>query len=615
MKSSCFRPSLTVLASLLSISVYAQAPIASLDQVVVTASRAAQLEQDVVGDVTVITHEEIARAGQNSLAEILARQPGIEFSNNGGPQTVTGVSIRGAETRHTLVLINGMRINSSVQGVVNFNAIDPASVQRIEIIRGAASSLYGSAAIGGVINIITIPEASNQPAQFYGSVGVGSQHTVKSNLGIDGAQDGFSYNLNASVADSHGFNATNKDNPFSYYGDKDGYRSHAFNGSLAYEWAQHQSIGVNAYNSYIKGDFDAGDFYPDAFTQTRQQSYDVFSRNRIHTNWLSTLSMGLSKEQVSNPSYDSRYSSLQRLYRWQNDITLTEQQQVALYVERLEERVTHTTQYSDTKRNTNSVGAIYRLHTGPHHLQASLRNDKISAMSSHSTGSLGYDIDLSNEWSIGAAASTGFKAPSFTDLYYPLEWGFKGNPNLKPEKSRNLEAHVGFDNGTSQFKLTAFQNKVRDLIDGYVCNDYFECTSMNVDRATIRGVSIYGAHDFGSVNLWASADLINPRDDSTKNQLAHRAKQNVKLGAQYQWHALNVGAEYQYVSKRFDDIANTESKRLGSYSLVNLTADYQFTKTMSAQVRWNNIFDKTYYSTYGYNMPGSNVFVNVSWRM
>lgn len=617
MTSPFFHPSLTftVLASLFSASAFAQIPVKELDQVVVTAARAPQLEQDVVGDITVINQNELAKAGQNSVAEILARQPGIEFYNSGGPQTVTSVSIRGANPNQTLVLLNGMRINSSISGGVNWNAIDPASIERIEIIRGAASSLYGSDAIGGVINIITQKDTTDQPTQFYGSVGGGSYKTIKSNVGLDGAANGFAYNLNVSYAKSKGFNATNKNNPFSYYDDKDGYHSNAITGALSYEWANDQRIGVNAYNSYINGDFDAGEFSPEAFTQTRQQSYDVYSKNRLAANWLSTLTFGLSKEQSTTPVHSNKFSTLQRQYSWQNDVTLTDNQDISLIAERLEERITHSTAYTGTQRNTNSFAAIYRADFGPHNLQASVRNDNISSYGNRTTGGLAYDFALTPTWTIGAAANTGFKAPSFSDLYYPLDWGFQGNPNLKPEKSRNIEAHLGYDDGTSQFKATVFQNKISDLIDGYVCNDFFECTAMNVNKATIRGVSLYGAHDFGDINLWTSADFFNPKDDSTGKQLTHRAKQNIKAGVQYQWQALDLGAEYQYTSKRFDDPANTEARRLGSYSLVNLTAGYAIHKNLDAHLRWNNIFDKSYQNTYGYNMPGSNVFLNFSWRM
>lgn len=592
--------------------------VKQLDKVVVTAARTPQLAEEAMGDITVISQQELAQAGQNSVAEILARQPGIQITTNGGPQTVTGVSLRGANPNQTLVLLNGMRINGSVQGGVNWNAIDPASIQRIEILRGAASSLYGADAIGGVINIITQDHTQDRPTQFYGSVGVGTYRTTKNHIGIDGAQNGLSYNLNLSYAKSNGFNASNpRSGSFTYYRDKDGYHSNSINGGLAYEWAQDQRLGFNAYSSYINGDFDAGDMYPDAFTQTRQQSYNLYSTNRINDYWHSTLTVGLSKEQNTTPIYGNAFSTLQRQYSWQNDFTLTDNQSLSLIAERLEERIAHnTTAYRQTDRNTNSFAGIYRADFGPHHLQASLRNDNISGLGNRTTGGLGYELDVDSHWTVGAAGNTGFRAPTFTDLYSPLDFGFQGNPNLKPEKSKNIEAHIAYDDGQSQFKVTAFQNKIRNLIDPYVCDANFDCTVMNVDRATIKGISLYAAHTYNNnLHVWASADFMNPKDDKTGKQLSRRAKHDWKVGAEYQWQQLGLGAEYQYLGKRYDDAQNSTEKRLSSYSLVNLTASYAFYKDWEAQLRWNNIFDKNYSNTYGYNMPGSNVFLNLSWRM
>ena len=615
MKFSFYFSSLVLAASVVSASVLAETPAQRLDQIVVTPARAAQLQQDVVGDISVIGPEELAQAGQSSVAELLARQPGLEFYSQGGPQTLTGVSIRGAGFNHTLVLINGMRINSSVNGGANLNAIDPASIERIEIIRGAASSLYGSDAIGGVINIITKQGSTHQEPQLYGSIGYGSYKTFKTDLGLQGSHQGLSYGFNASYARSKGFDATNKNAAFGiHYDDKDGYHSHSFSGSLAYEFKTDQTLGLNVYNSYINGDFDNGEVdwtgadVREAFTQTRQQSYDIYSRNRINSLWLSTLSLGLSKESGATPVFDSEFSTLQRHYRWQNDLELHANHQLSLLVERLEERITHNENYDADQRNTNSVAAIYRAQFGIQRLQASLRNDNISAYGNRVTGGLGYDIDITDHWTAGAAFNTGFKAPTFSQLYYP---GFN-NPALKAEKSRNVEAFVGYADTSRELKLTLYQNKIRDLINSTASTNFLPD---NIDRATIRGLSLYGSQDFGALNVWASADFANPKDDATGKQLIRRAKRNIKAGVNYQWAQARVGAELQAASQRYDDSANSSDSRLSGYGLVNLTASYTLHKNLEAQVRWNNIFDKNYYSAYGYNMPGSNVFVNFAWRM
>ena len=615
MKPRFLSPSLTLLASALSLSAFAQAPIQSLDQVVVTPARLPQLEQDVVGDFTVISQTEISRAGQSSVAEILARQPGLEFYNNGGPQTGTGVSIRGAGFNHTLVLINGMRINSSIIGGTNWNAINPASIERIEIIRGAASSLYGSDAIGGVINIITKQGGPNQEPELYGSIGYGTYRTFKSDLGVQGSHEGLHYGLNASYSRSTGFNATNKNAPFGiYHPDNDGYHDHSFSGSLAYDFNADHSLGATFFNSYINGDFDNGiiDWQgadaSEAFTQTRQQNYTVYSRNRLTEHWHSTVEFGLSKETGVTPAFDGEFSTLQRQYRWQNDWDLSSNQQLSFIVERLEERITHNANYEGNDRNTNSVAAIYRIQLGAHSVQASLRNDHLSQYGNRMTGGLGYDYAINSNWTTGAAFNTGFHAPSFSNLYYP---GFS-NPHLKPEKSRNAEVFLGYATAQSQAKITLYQNKIRDLINSSPHTNYLPD---NIDNATIRGLTVFGSHDFGQFNLWASADFANPKDDATGRQLIRRAKRQYKAGAQYDWHAFVFGAEYQYVGPRFNDALNSESTRMGGFSLVNLTSEYRINKSLKAQVRWNNIFNRDYANNYGYNMPGSNVFLNFAWRL
>src|SRR3546814_8321324 len=150
--------------------------------------------------------EDLQKEGQNSVAEILAKQPGIQLYSNGGPQTQTGVMLRGNEPRHTLVLIDGIRVNSLISGATNWNAIDPAMIERIEVIRGAASSLYGSDAIGGVVNIVTKKTGEDRPLSAGGDFGYGTYDTFKSSAGISGAQDGWDYALSSSLDESRGFN-------------------------------------------------------------------------------------------------------------------------------------------------------------------------------------------------------------------------------------------------------------------------------------------------------------------------------------------------------------------------------------------------------------------------
>ncbi|MGB6008695.1 TonB-dependent receptor domain-containing protein [Castellaniella sp.] len=608
------------------------AAIPALQDIVVTPSRTAEPLSEVVGDVTVIGPKQLAEARGDSLAEIIGRAPGVQFTSNGGPQTVTSLFLRGANSNHTLVLIDGMRVNGSTWGGVNFPAIDPATVERIEILRGAASSLYGSDAIGGVINIITKQGEQDRPLSAWANIGYGTYETAKSSLGLSGAAQGWDYSLSTSAASSKGFDALRprkaNNTPITGHDpDKDGYRSHAVSGTLGYRWAEGHRIGVTAYNGYTDGDYD-NEFtpYPDTYTIFRQQAYSLNSADRITDWWDSDLRFGFTKDSNDNRSDSSSvFSSLKRQYSWTNTFRPLADHRISVLLERQEERAqSSSTRYSQEARDTNAAALIYKGRIDRLHTQASVRNDNISGYGNQATGSLGLDFDLTDAWQIGVAGNTGFHAPTFNDLYWPLAFGFKGNPNLKPEKSKNVEAHVRYQTAATQLSLVLYRNRIENLIDPYNCSDPSgPCTTKNVSQATIHGLTLTGQHNFGNTTLLASADFLDPRNDDPRpaqgftpaegSTLPRRARQVFHLGVEHRIQALKLGAEYQYTGNRYEDLANRT--RLGGYSLVNLTAAYDFSKSLGVQVRWNNVLDKDYVLVDGYNTPGSNVFVNLSWRM
>lgn len=604
-------------------------PVPSLQDIVVTPSRSLEPLSDVVGDVTVIGPAQLENSPGESIAQIIGRTPGVQFTTTGGPQTQTSLFLRGANSNQTLVLIDGMRINGSTSGGAAFPAIDPAMVERIEILRGAASSLYGSDAIGGVINIITKKGEQERPLSAWANLGYGSYETAKSSLGLSGAGGGWDYSLSSSAATSQGFDATRRylaDNTANsyHYSDKDGYRSHSLSGTLGYRWAEGHRIGLTAYDGYTNGDYDAGSNIPNAHALYRQQAYSLSSADRITDWWNSDLKFGFTKDGYEDRAFNSLANSLKRQYSWINTFTPLTDQRVSLLLERQEERIQSTTQYDRASRNTNAAALIYKGKFDRLHTQASVRNDNYTDYGNQTTGSLGLDLDLTDAWQIGVAGNTGFRAPTFNDLYWPFEvsdWGsYGGNPNLKPEKSKNLEAHIQYRSGTTSLKATVFQNKVRNLI---VVNTvetapwFYETTIQNANRATIRGLSLSGEQTFGNTRLWANADLLDPRNDAPRagdgSQLPQRARQVFHLGVEQRIQALKLGAEYQYTGNRYAALDN--KVMLGGYALVNLTAAYDFTKSLGVQVRWNNVLNKDYVLVDGFNTPGSNVFVNLSWRM
>ncbi|MGB3426433.1 MAG: TonB-dependent receptor [Castellaniella sp.] len=643
------RRSLAAACCLFPLAVTAQttapdtAAVPTLRDIVVTPSRNAEPLADAIGDVTVIGPQELAEARGDSIAEIIGRAPGVQFANSGGPQTVTSLFLRGTNSAHTLVLVDGMRVNGSTDGGAQLPAIDPAMVERVEILRGAASSLYGSDAIGGVINIITKKGEQDRPLSAWANVGYGTYETAKSSLGLSGASDGWDYSFSTSAATSKGFDALRRrkanNSPIAgYYPDKDGYRSHAVSGTLGYRWAEGHRIGLTAYNGYMDGDYD-NQFvpYPNTYAISRQQAYGLSSTDRITDWWESDLRFGFTKDSNDNRSDSSSvFSSLKRHYSWINTFKPHADHRISVLLERQEERVqSTTTRYDQDARDTNAVALIYKGRIDRLHTQASVRNDNISGYGNQTTGSLGLDFDLTDTWQIGIAGNTGFHAPTFNDLYWPFElytWGgfpigsYSGNPNLKPEKSKNVEAHVQYQTADTLLRATIYQNKIKNLIiyDSTEPVPFFtEDTMRNLNAATIRGITLTAEHKIENTTLRASADFLDPRNDDPQpakgftpaegSALPRRARQVFHASVEHRIQALKLGAEYQYTGNRYDDTANTN--RLGGFSLVNLTAAYDFNKSLGVQVRWNNILDKDYVLVDGYNTPGSNVFVNLSWRM
>lgn len=593
--------------------VVAQAAVPELEDIVVTANRQAQSLADTTGDITIVSREELQRSGADSIANVLSRQPGIQITDNGGRQTPTGVMLRGANANHTLLLIDGVRVNSSVQGGANWMAMDTAAIERIEILRGAASSLYGSDAIGGVINVITRKGDSSRPLSAWADFGIGSQSTVRAATGFSGADADWDYSITAGMAKSDGYSSTSPDAAYgNHHSDDDGYQQHSLSGSLGYRWGAGQHLGLTFYNSYIDGDYDSGEWNHPAYSIARQQAYSLTSTNDITRDWQSVLRFGLSKESYDDRAWDTRFSTLLRSYSWQNNLELTEDQKIAVYVERIEERPEHSADMQTRRRDTNAVGAIYNGHFGRHKVQASLRNDNISNYGNEVTGGLGYDLDITNHLTVGVAGNTGFHAPTFSDLYYPGS----ENPDLKPERSRNIEGHIRYERNGLQLGATLYQNKVRDLLAW----DNATFRMENVDRATIRGATLSAVYEWDNTTLRAGADFMRPRNDSTGERLVRRAQQQYRVGAEHRFDALRLGAEYLFTGER-DDIAidpsSFESYRtsLGSYGLLNLTAAYDFSSKASVQVRWNNVFDKNYAHAHGYRTQGSNVFINLSLRM
>ena len=576
---------------------------AELGQVVVTATRQATRSNELLSDVSVITREEVEKAGQTPLEQLLARQPGIEYTANGGPGTNSSIFIRGASTKQTIVLIDGLRVGSASSGDVAFSRIPLAQIERIEILRGPASSLYGADAIGGVIQIFT--RRGDGAPRYNASAGYGTHNTSDATAGVSGGTETVSYSLQAGHYQTDGFNAIRNPLNTSYNKDRDGYRNSSLSGSFSIRPAQGHELGLNIMHSNGTSFYDSTPKAKDFSNEQIVSTYSAYSRNRLAQAWTSTIRLGRSTDDSTNRTdgiASSVFHTDQDQLAWQNDIKLPVGQ--ALFAaEYLNQKLLSTTVFKVQERTIRSLLAGWNGSLGEHRLQANLRHDENSQFGGKTTGFAGYGYQLTPDWRAHLSYGTAFRAPSFNELYFPNTFGatFAGNPNLRPEFARNREIGVDWEVAGQRFSAVYFNNKVSDLIIGYPL--------LNVSSATLEGTSLSYSGNLGNWNGGVSIDLQRPRDDATGKHLIRRAEQQLKSHLGYSLGAWDVSGEWQLSGERFDDIANT--RRLGGYGVLNLLANYRLEKNWTLFARANNIFDKQYELSMDYATPGANVFVGI----
>jgi vitamin B12 transporter len=411
---------------------------------------------------------------------------------------------------------------------------------------------------------------------------------------------------------SSGFNAfLNPNDSFTYNPDDDGYKMKNLSASASWQWATGQELAAQYLGNHLDAPFDAGAGF-DARTVTTLQEWSVTSRNRIAEWWTSQLTAGEgiddSESQTGFGNFPFR--TTQRQFLWQNNFTLP-LGTLGVVLERRLERLTTDAPFAVTGRDTNSATGVYQLRQGDLALQGNLRYDDSNQYGSKTTGALAAGYKLTPAWRVTAGVATGFKAPSFNDLYYP---DFS-NPNLVPETSTNVEAGIYWNAvaGEARWELRAigYHNKVKNLIV-FQCDESFNCLPQNVADATLEGVTLGADFNWRSTRVTASLDLQNPTDDATGNLLPRRARSHGAIQLLQEVGPLQVGAEFIASSYRYDNAEVT--RKMGGYGILNLTLQWPFAKSFSLLVRANNVFDKDYQLAADYSTGGATLFAGLRWQ-
>ena len=573
---------------------------------VVTATRTPTRADELVSDTVVIDRAQIEQQASRTLPEILARVAGVQISANGGPGTASSVFIRGAEARHTILLIDGVRYGSATAGTQAWENIPVEMIDRIEVVKGPASALYGSDGVGGVVQIFT---RRGQPGDDAfvprASATLGSESYKQITGGFTGASGPLTYSLDAQRTIDKAFSATNSRVPFgSFNPDRDPFSQSALNASLGYQINPDWKIDSGLLYAEGVSHYDDGP-NRDTRSRVRTQTAYIGASGNLNSAWKTQLRFAQSRDYTRNIVADifnlpGLFETTQKEYLWQNDIA-TPIGIVVAGLERRTQEVDSDTRYTVTRRDIDSAFVGLNGNAGNHSWQLNARHDQNSQFGDSNTWFAGYGYRISPNWRVNASHGTSFVAPSFNQLYFP---NF-GNPALRPEEGENTDLAVTWSQDGHSVKLVRFDNKIRGFITSTTI-------AQNVPRARIDGWTLGYDGQFGPWTLRASVDALDPRNELTGKLLPRRAENQVSLGIDYAVGAWKFGASALHVGRRFDDTRNT--MELDSYTTVDLYGEYKLSKDWAVQGRITNIGDVNYETVYGYNQRGRAVYLTLRWQ-
>ena len=598
--------SLAGLTGLACLGAQAQVPFAyntpqALETIVVTATRSLQPATPTLRDAIVITREELDEAGTLSLAEVLQRRAGVEFRATGGPGQPTGLFLRGAGSAQTLVLVDGLRVGSATVGTTSIENIPLELIERIEVVKGPLSSLYGSDAIGGVIQVFT---RGKKVPHFFASGAFGTDNDRRVATGVTGVDKDTSFTLSAGARKVDAQSATNP-KAFCHDGDRDPHENYFAQGRLEHRLWQGETLALETFVARGKTRFDGcPDVDGRSFNDVNDQTifgFGASSSSQFLPWWSSKLAYGHGRDELKVESeFPGRFETRQDQLSWVHEFVMGSGGTALLGFETLHQKVVsdENTPFAKAKRDIDSVFVGVNEALGAQRIEASARYDRDEQFGGRTTGSASYGAPLGTLGTLSATYGRGFRAPTFYDLYGPASDFYQPNPGLAPERSRSWEVSFkGGAKGAPGYRLTAFDNRIEDLVT------YVFPTVENVKRARIRGVEGVIDGTWLGARWRANATAQRPRDEDTGKRLQGRAELFGTLDASRAFGAWTAGLTLVASGDRFDSTTESSASRLGGYAIVDARLRYAFTKRWSAALTASNLFDHRYETASGYDAP------------
>ncbi|MCX8027252.1 MAG: TonB-dependent receptor [Thermodesulfovibrionales bacterium] len=582
-----------------------------MDEMIVTASRIDEILEESPSSVRVIRSQEIEAMNVQFLPDVLKTIPELTVTQAGGIGKQTSVMIRGGNSAHTLVMIDGVKVNSPTTGDFDFSQINIADIERIEIVKGPQSTIYGSDAMGGVINIIT--KKGKDKVSLNGSFEVGSNKTYNPSLTISGGNKKIDFRLTGYFFQTDGI-STARDNP-----EKDGYKNASIFGKFGINPSDTTRLELTTRHAYTKTALDGflGDD-PNYFQHGYHTLLALKGSLELFKIWKQSLQLSTVNDMLKYIDDDTPFNRAEikttmNTIDWQHNLYLSDTYTLTGGFEYRQEKGKSLDVYDDSVNNkalylNNKISLI----KGGMILNIGIRNDSHSIFGSKTTFKIGglyniQDIDTIIRLSYG----TGFKAPTLNELYYNDPWGSIGNLNLKPEKSKGWDVGIEkyFLDKKFTVSVTYFNQRYTDLIEWVETPPgSWTWTPQNVSEATVKGLEgIIKTSITDYITIDAGYTYLDAKDEEGQ-RLSRRPENKATFTLNYKKKDFNINTQYIYVGKRYD---KSITGYLDSYNLLNLSATYKVSNNLNLYLRLHNLLNEKYEEIKGFGSHGISLYGGV----
>ncbi len=592
-----------------------------LPETLISANRDVQQRDASSTASTVFTRADIEHLQPASVSDLLRRVPGVQVTDNGAG-SLASLYIRGTKSAQSLLLVDGMRIASASSGDSNLQFLNVDQIERVEVLRGPRSAVYGADAIGGVVQIFT-RRSAGEGLQPFVRMGYGSNASWRRSAGISGGDAQTRFSLAGSLDETDGIDRTGP----SYDADQDhdGYRNKAFSLSLSHSFSDSLEAGVNVLDQRGRTEFDNpfGRFDMTTFESVGQEPYSDFTLSsvssyldaQVNDLWSSRLEVGHSenREESLDKLSDERgvFNTYRDSVNWLNTLALSDSHSLLLGGEWYEDQLNSNTAFAEQQRWNQAAFVQHRYESEHFSTELGVRHDKNEQFGSENTWSGALTLPLNAANDLVLSYSEGFRAPTFNDLYYPDY----SNPDLKPEHSKSYELQWRSQLAErTRLEASLYRTDIEDAI----ASDQ-DFIPQNIAEARIHGFEANLQQELFGWQGQLGIAFVDPRDRDSGHTLNRRARRTLSLDLDRAFGAFAVGATWQLASSSYDDPDNQHE--LGGYGLLGLRGSWQATGELKLEAKIDNLLDKDYQRAlyehegerYGYRQEGRTALLGFVW--